>query len=718
MRALIPSRLQSLTTQGMALVAFAALGTLSTSVQAAKRCDWHGQKAFAGETVYRKCLDLSKTDGQTITVPKNVSRVAQDGFSFCPNAFKTEVGREADIVYLLDNSGSMWQGDNDSRFNSCAGDPFLQRGKVLSQAIQLQSQLAPRTGAGFIPFRHDDIIQTNRVVTPKEIGNASASAATNLQTLRTAITESIDDATPDDPTDRCAEDRDQLLKSAALSKAAATYWSNALERTIGWMEDDAIFSNSKNRAIVLISDGAISDWPAVRAMAPNLPPVYGIHLGYRLKRDRQPDNASAQLDSLTRLTGGKFYRVAPTDSITLREVMNEIVRNIVSNPLPQSVKVTNQSLSQPQISRGANFTANPDTSVGVMLDSILALKEGANTLKVDIGLNDGTTRTYSFTLNVTGNEVSRNSDQVTCYDMPAMALLGADGKPLELYAAGTSTYTLDLTRSPSELSGVTVIATSADSAKGSAWGDRESISLGAPNLALGVPQHTKTVSLNGRSDTPRAGNGTLESSQEGSVTLVWTHPRDPRETVTYTLPGKIIPVVPPVGELQPPKKPARGPENIIDLPFDAPKVILSEAPKEDGQAIGPCISGCDFITTTGVQPGQMPTWTMPVNAPFDFEFSVFDNLGQYISRGEGSFTLEQYERVRRNTDTAKVALSFVPVTHNGRHLGTGAYIMRLSVRTKGELVTRNAAGDEIRVKSVPVNQTRRFGYVRAGGEDE
>jgi hypothetical protein len=699
------------------LVVSGALVSAGTA-HAAKRCDWHGQKAFAGEAVYRKCLDLAALDGKSLTLPKNVSRVAQDGFSFCRNAFRTEVGKEADILYLLDNSGSMWSGDADERFNSCAGDPFLQRGKSLIQAINVQSQLAARTSAGFIPFKASNEIQNSRVVSPREIGNASPSTTTNLQTLRQAIERSIEEANPSDRTDRCADIRDQLLKSAAVQKVTATYWTNALEQAIEWMEDDPLFSVSKNRAIVLVSDGAISDWAAVKALVPQLPPVYGIHLGYRLNFAKQPDYASSQLDSLTRLTGGKFFRVAPTDTLAMRNVLGEIVRNIVSNPLPQSLNVTNQSLDPAQISRGDRFVANPDTSVGVVLDSILALKEGANELKVDITLNDATTRSYSFTLNVTGNEASRNSDQVTCYDMPAMALLGTDGKPLELYGNGSSNYTLDLTRSPSELTGVAVTATSADSSRGNAaWGDRETITLGAPSMALGIPQHTKEITLNGRSDAPRAGNGTLESSQAGSVTLTWSHPRDPRETVTYTLPGKIIPVVPPVGDLRPPKEPARGPESFVDLPVDAPKVILSIAPQEENGPIGACISGCDIITTTGVEPDRMPTWTLPVNAPFDYEYSVFDNLGQYISNGKGSFTLAQYEQARRNTDTAKVAISLVPVTHNGRHFGTGAYIMRLSVTTRGETVTRNAAGDEVRVRSTQVNQTRRFGYMRGNTAD-
>jgi hypothetical protein len=40
--------------------------------------------------------------------------------------------------------------------------------------------------------------------------------------------------------------------------------------------------------------------------------------------------------------------------------------------------------------------------------------------------------------------------------------------------------------------------------------------------------------------------------------------------------------------------------------------------------------------------------------------------------------------------------------------------MHLEVTTRGELISRNAAGDEVRVRSTKLGQTRRFGYVRGG----
>jgi hypothetical protein len=686
------------------------------SVAAAKRCDWHAKKALSGEVTYRKCLDLDAIEGTTITAPGNVTRIAQDGFSFCANAFKTDVGGEADIVYLLDNSGSMWGGENNGLYRTCAGDPFERRDDILVQAVHLQNQLASRTSAGFIPFVAEGKLQES--VTPLEIGSGSASAVANLKRLEDAFNKSVVDGRNNTSTrtDPCEDFRDKLMKAAASAKTSATSWSQPLKRAIDWRKNQAPFSASPRPAIVLISDGAITDWNAVKALVPNLPPVYGIHLGYRLNRDSIVDIAPYQLDTLTQLTGGKFYRVAPSDTLAMRLVIAEIIKSVVTNPLPTSLKVTNQSLAVPQVSQGATLSSNPDNSVGIKLDSILALQSGENQLKVEVTLNDASVRNFNFKINVAGAEASRNSDNYTCYDMPTLALLDGNGKAPELYAGGAGNYTVDLTRSPSDLTTVTVQGSSADSTRSDAktWGDKESIALPNPSMAEGFPRHQKSVPFNGSSESPTKNNGTLESNRAGWVTLTWSHPRDPRETVTYMLPGKIIPVVDPIGELQQPKAPVSGPDELKTLPAELPKIVISRGPQKEGDPIGTCVSGCETVKNTGVTPEQMPTWTIPVNAPFDYRYWVFDNLGQYITRGEGSLSQGDFDKIRANSDTAKAAFSVYPVSDNGRHIGTGAYIMHLEVTTRGELISRNAAGDEVRVRSTKLGQTRRFGYVRGG----
>lgn len=686
---------------------------------AAKRCDWHAQNAYFGETAFRKCLDLAALDGKSLDMPKNVSRLSYDGLSICQNAFKSDKTGEADILYLLDNSGSMWTGENNGQYNSCAGDPFERRGDVVIQGMRLQSQLASHSTAGFIPFvAGNPGLQTKYVKAPVDITPASPQGATRLQDLTKQVGDALDDAAQNrsNTTDPCAKFRGELMKAGATERAQVTYWTEALKKAIEWRKDDPLYKAAKKPAIILISDGAIEDWDNVKKLIPQLPPVYGLHLGYRLNRDKKIDMASAQLDTLTRLTGGKFYRVAPDDTSAMHQVMATIIRSVVSNPLPKSVKVTNTSLSTPQVSVAKDLKANPDTSLAVSLDSVLALREGGNQLRIEVSLDDTTTRQYTVNFNASGAAADRNGNTYACYDLPTLAMLDASGKIPELYTADASTYTIRLTRSPSELQGVTVMATSSDSTRSDAatWGDRESIALKAPSMVSGIAEHKQAQAFNPRSGSPKPGNDVLESNQSGSVTLTWTHPRDSRETVTYTLPGKIIPVVDPVGELQPPKEPAQGPTTLEGLKSDAPSIILFEAPKVEGGALGACLSGCEVLTQTGAKPGQFPTWNLPVNAPFDFSYRVYDNLGQFVRSGAGELTAEQFDQVRKNSDTAKVAISFVPVAHNGRHLATGAYIMHLEANTHGEVITRNAAGDEVRVRSTQVQQVRRFGYVRTG----
>ena len=87
----------------------------ASSAHAAKRCDWHGPLS-GGEIPYAKCVDFAAMQGKTITLPKNVTRIAADGLSFCVPPTPTTGSGNADIVFVYDNSGSMTRGRHVRQF--------------------------------------------------------------------------------------------------------------------------------------------------------------------------------------------------------------------------------------------------------------------------------------------------------------------------------------------------------------------------------------------------------------------------------------------------------------------------------------------------------------------------------------------------------------------------------------------------------------------------
>ena len=53
----------------------------------------------------KKCLDLDALNGKSIEIPSNVTRIDNTGFSLCESSEQS--GGQADIVYVMDQSGSM-----------------------------------------------------------------------------------------------------------------------------------------------------------------------------------------------------------------------------------------------------------------------------------------------------------------------------------------------------------------------------------------------------------------------------------------------------------------------------------------------------------------------------------------------------------------------------------------------------------------------------------
>lgn len=113
--------------------------------------------------------------------------------------------------------------------------------------------------------------------------------------------------------------------------------------------------------------------------------------------------------------------------------------------------------------------------------------------------------------------------------------------------------------------------------------------------------------------------------------------------------------------------------------------------------------------------GLGPTWNVKTKFPFTYSMAFYDNLGQFVNRAQGEVSPQDFEKLRLTEtvgDSVLVQLTFLPVAHDGRALGTGAYIMRGVMRIHDQTGIKGSQGETITL--VPTERTlvSRFGYVR------
>jgi hypothetical protein len=668
-----------------------------------KRCDWHGPLS-GGEHPYAKCVDFAALEGKTLTLPKNVTRIAADGISFCVTASPITGNGNADIVFVYDNSGSMTadafyvapggdtsfyylETDRNGNYTGCgknpsagmvnvatvtgnqlmskltsnnnctgfAGDPYNARGSIVMAGIDFLASKSPTSTAGAMAF-NDKVEYTQAPVIMSGTGPATVKASIKLDT------------------NGSTEYRPPLIQADA------------------WLSNPALIK-TKKQAIIFISDGA-SNHDDYDNLVAGLPPVYSIYLS----DDDTPN--MIKLRDLSTATGGTFNRVKTNDPKAMETILKEIISTITTNTLPKSTTITNKTQAPPQVSKSTGVTANPDGSAGMQLDSIIGLKEGANQIEINLVREDNTEVTYHFTMNVAGDDISSSSGNYSCWDMPTLAAIDKKtNEPTDIYRTDNNTYQLKLTRSPSELGAVNVAGTSADK-------DKENITLSTTNNNLGFPTQTGDFTYNPAKGNPDLNNGVLEVDDHGDLIFTWSHPRDARETVTYTLPGRIVPVISgdPTLKIQHPvtEGVTFDPATVVG-PNGNTVVILDQKDK--------CVVNCSGTQVFHVD-GGAPTWNLTVKSPIRYEIKVFDNLGQFVSNSEGEMNAAAWTALAKTGDSAVVHLKILPVSKDGQQLGTGAYLMMATITALGDQVTKGSTGETIVVKNAQREYLRKFGYVR------
>jgi len=699
-----------------------ALG--QAAAQAPLRCDLQ-LTSTPGAAAGTACLDLValQTGGAPIVTADNATRISVDGFKLCKNAFEVSKPAGADIVFIYDNSGSMWshwakinaaKGDT-SFFDSpgcrgagggggggtptstpmvyntvlgprtvhlvdstatcteIAGDPYFARTQVISQAIDYLTTNSPTSAVGAVAFAAD----TGHVRSPLPLSVAGNAA---------------------------------LIKaSLGIDSIPDTRYVPPLTLAAKWLNDTSI-TNTAKQAIVFISDGQPNDGtqltPWINANK-NIP-IYTIALGDSTAPFTRMQDMSTQ-------TGGRFYRVSPKDPARMNQVMQEIIQAITIPTIPRSIEVTNSSITPPMVSRSTGMARNPDSSITPVMDSILALNKGLNNLTVKITMSDNDIRTYTVKVQADGPAAATSGQSLSCHAMPTLTLLSAAGGVDSAYTAATTPYTVKLTRATSDLQQVIVVATSSDTSR-RGWGDEEHIVLPQTSASGGTTINLKNgYPLNGSAANVVKGNNTLEAAPGpgGSVTLTWQHPRDPREIATYRLPGKSISTT-------------QGFINVARA-VDAPQgVPVPPEVKDDPVVIRGGVTlvrkgATATLTHKGVlskqklgddilDPNHTPTFVFSTAAPFTYSISVYDHLGQFMNSNQGAVDSAAWDKMRAGADSLACAFSILPISKDGHRFGTGVYILRATIITHESV--RQDVGRPMRVTAVTRSFVNRFGYIR------
>jgi len=539
------------------ILLFAAAVSMGFSLgrgQAVKRCDLliNSTPGAAADTACLDLVALTQSGGPAIQIGNNVTRISNAGLKLCANAFTVSSGGSADIVFIYDNSGSMWSnratidsaakdttfwdatGCNgagtpityavqDTAFarppqsllktipvlssaTGCreyAGDPYNARGVVIRNAIKYLAQKAPTSTVGSVGFA-----QTTEFEQPLLQLNDPARVTQATGMIR-------------------------------LDSVPTTNYAPPLRLAKTWLTDTTLIKNNR-QAIVFISDGIASDGNSGLNLVDSTTPVYSIFLG------KKPTSDTVSLKQLSDKSGGLFFRVDPSKPAAIQVVMDSIIRKITETSVPKSIAITNTTIGQTSVA--GPMSIGVGGNLVITLDSIIALTQGKNDFSVTVTKSDGTVGKYAFTVKADGAAEPQTTKTTQCYDPPTLGMLNSQGQPDAQYSLTATSYTIKLTRSPADVGPVIVTAVTKDSMlpPTPGWGDAESVTLAAAGASGGASVYQSPYPFNGLSATPAPGNGTLEAAAGGQIVLNWVYPRDARDFATFTLPGsKLLVTQPP-----------------------------------------------------------------------------------------------------------------------------------------------------------------------------
>jgi fibro-slime domain-containing protein len=170
------------------------------------------------------------------------------------------------------------------------------------------------------------------------------------------------------------------------------------------------------------------------------------------------------------------------------------------------------------------------------------------------------------------------------------------------------------------------------------------------------------------------------------------------EVYTYIPPPNVVtlalerPISRPVGGLP-----------TFGLPIsNHPIVIVSE-----NGGVPVCLACPPGTESLALTPTEFPEWVVSSREPFQFNFSIYDNLGNFVVTQTGSVSAEMLSRAMAIDANGYRLFRFrwIPVAEDGRAIGTGAYILRAQVISPSLGIAGATASESSFIKTL--------GYLRA-----
>lgn len=522
-----------------AIFAVAAMAGYS---QAALRCELTMQSSVSKTS----CIDPASLNGQTVTVPENVTRIGRDGLALC--ALSHTSSQASDIAYVIDNSNSMdawgfWvnpsTGDTSFYIPNCANS-------VSGTKVAFRKR---HIGASGVDSSWDTLVKISSSTKPSSVSSKNCLEANDPYSMRAEVVRvamkyqtSLDSNSQAGMVEFSSKVQQRsplrtlqgsgltrLLDSTGLYDAGGgTLWTPPMNTALGWL------SASKNsvKAIIIVSDGEPSDGSDYRKLlrgTSNLPKIYGIFLGSSV-------TDVPEMDSLTSISGGKYWIVPPSRPDSLQSVIRSIVGNVMSTETPGTTVLTN--LTNGQKSTALTITPGEDSVFHLKLDSVVALDTGKNTVRLVSSWTDdqGKARsdTSSFVLNVSGAAATASGAikgdtlfATACTDASSLAFLSTSTwKAIDTVSEGEGAFALEL------VTGDALMFPTYVSVAERTGGDKESMTLTAAKAVAGVTgawvnQLMFTVP---RPWNHKSGDGIVQAAN-GIDTLVgsWCYPRDARD---------------------------------------------------------------------------------------------------------------------------------------------------------------------------------------------
>lgn len=498
------------------------------------------------------CIDPRALKGQTIKLPSNVTRIGQDGLALCTPTYVQTMS--ADIVYIIDNSTSMSSGafwvnptDNDTTWfmDNCSGPADTSAGRWVHLRLRHYGGTSGADSLGI------DSLYEFYGATRAASGTSRCQESNEPYTMRfQSVRVALDYQAHFDPASSAGViyfngavrqrfpmrtlgpvPLKGLLDSVGLyPEATSTLWAPPFDTARKWLSQ---VSSGRNKVIILVSDGEPTDddrYPRLLDTT-GATPIYGIYLG-------GANEATPELDRVTRDTKGRKFVVPPDRPDSLEGVIKSIVASVTRKDAPTATTITN--VSNGQTSKALTITTDTLDTWALHLDSIVALAPGANYI-MSISSWKSTTGvqidTSVFILDVSGPASPLGETPLTgvplsskCYEGTTLQFVDNSWKTITSVSEGGGPVGVELTPSGQASFPMTLTITSGA-------GDRESTSVRQRDSVTYASWGTRMPLTVARLTTVATGNQTLEvRSGYDTLRSAWCHPRDGRDCAEAMLP--------------------------------------------------------------------------------------------------------------------------------------------------------------------------------------